>query len=166
MIDAKLVKHASDLRACSTCLKQKNAALVIKNGKVLSEGFNLCAPHGTKYGEEVHVCPRMNLKSGTGYELCGPIHAEVMAPLNIRKNRDPEEVAQFASHLPFTPEQILSAFTSDEKKKLKGATLFLAGHYWACEGCMRFINTLGMKIEIEQSAAEETKNRYIKGNIT
>ena len=95
----------------STCLKTKTGAIIIKNGQNISSGCNLCAPKGHNHGDSVSECPRMAIKTGTGYELCRPIHAEVMSCLNIRQNRNPEELAQFASHLEPTREQIINAFT-------------------------------------------------------
>lgn len=151
----------------STCLKTKTGAVIIKEGSMVSSGCNQCAPEGHVYGDPVSDCPRMSIKTGTGYELCRPIHAEVMACLNVRQNRTPKELAQFASHLQPTREEVLKAFTPEEKELLSGATLYLVGHYWACEGCRRFAETVGITdIQFDKLTGKETEDRYKTSKIT
>ncbi|QQG45737.1 MAG: hypothetical protein HYW89_02470 [Candidatus Sungiibacteriota bacterium] len=151
----------------STCLKTKTGVVIIKNGQKVSSGCNLCAPEGHIHGDVVSDCPRMSTKTGTGYELCKPIHAEVMACLNIRPNRTPKELAQFASHINPAREAILRAFTPDERKRLAGATLYLVGHYWACEGCRKFAEAVGITdIQFDELTGKETEDRYKATKIT
>lgn len=151
----------------STCLKTKMGAVIVKNNEIVSTGCNLCAPLGLTHGESVSVCQRMMIKTGTNYELCQPLHAEIMACLNIRPNRKPEELAAFASHLHLTKDGILRAFTREERATLAGATLYLVGHYWACDGCRRFAETLGITdIRFDRITGMETETRYQKNNMT
>jgi deoxycytidylate deaminase len=151
----------------STCLKTQTAAAIVKEGKILSMGSNLCAPSGQEYGERISFCPRMATKTGTGYELCSPVHAEVMACLNIRPNRSPAELGRFAGHLRLKESEILSAFTEGELRLLNGSTLYLVGHYWACENCEYVVRTVGAKeIKLDTITGEETKKAYEIKNLT
>jgi len=74
---------------------------------------------GTNFGNNAQsVCPRADLPTGVGYELCRDIcqqeaHAEVVA---IRR---------------------ASAMT-------KGATLYLEGHTYACDSCKRAAEKAGI----------------------
>ncbi|HXV27002.1 MAG TPA: hypothetical protein VD862_03215 [Candidatus Paceibacterota bacterium] len=151
----------------STCLKTRTAAGIFRNGEWLSAGANLCAPHGLTHGDIVLDCPRMNLKTGGQYELCKPVHAEVLACLGIRRNRNPEELARFAGHLEPTEEEILAAFTKAELDQLRGATLYLVGHYYACDNCVRFCRTVGITdIRFDQVSAEQVRTRYEADGLT
>ncbi|MBI5004719.1 MAG: hypothetical protein HZC04_00835 [Candidatus Lloydbacteria bacterium] len=158
---------ASRFSKHSTCLKTKTGAIIVKNNEILSTGCNLCAPLGLSHGESVSVCPRITVKTGTNYELCQPLHAEVMACLNIRPNRKPEELAVFASHLRPSKDEVLQAFTKEERATLAGATLCLVGHYWACDGCRLVTETLGISnIQFDKITGMATETRYQKNNMT
>ena len=166
MSDEKLFSEARSSRTNSTCLKTQTGAIIVKNGALISRGANLCAPDGQTHGQAVFSCPRMAIKTGAGYELCRPIHAEVMACLNVRNERTQEELARFASHLEPSTEEILTAFRPEELSRLAGATLYLVGHYWACEGCKRLTKTLGIsEIKFDPITGEETKSRYETGGL-
>ena len=145
----------------STCLKTHTAAGIVKEDKLLSIGFNLCAPDSQGYGRLPSACPRMEITTGTGYELCSPIHAEVMSCLNIRPDRHPAELGKFAGHLSLGKDEILSAFTESELNLLNGSTLYLVGHYWACENCTYVAKTVGVsEIKLDAITSEETKKAY------
>ena len=60
----------------STCLRRKVGAVIVKDKRVLSTGYN-GSPKGTRHCEEVR-CIREQLKipSGTRHELCRGVHAE------------------------------------------------------------------------------------------
>lgn len=60
----------------STCLRRKVGALIVKDKRILSTGYN-GAPTGCKHCEEVG-CMReqLNVPSGQRHELCRAIHAE------------------------------------------------------------------------------------------
>ncbi|OGG29462.1 hypothetical protein A2973_02865 [Candidatus Gottesmanbacteria bacterium RIFCSPLOWO2_01_FULL_49_10] len=129
----------------SNCAKIKLGAVIVKNNVILSTACNLCAPNGNSYNDRHVHCLRMDVTSGTGYELCKGIHAEVIACLNIRPGRTIEELAQFANYKKPAKKDILSAFTAEEKTRLKNATMYLAGHYYSCDGCKRFLAILGIR---------------------
>ena len=111
----------------------------------------------------------MKIKTGANYELCSPIHAEVMTCLNIRKNRTQEELAKFAGHLECNTEEIFGAFSMEELRLLNQAELYLVGHYWACETCVKFLAAVGIpkeNIKFDPITGSETKERYQSQGIT
>ena len=104
--DNKFMKEATKMLANSGCIKQPTAAVVVRKGKIIGRGANA--------GQKVEICPRIihNCPTGTGYEYCKTVckqegHAEVMASRDALKN----------GH------------------NLKGASLYLDGHWWVCEPC-------------------------------
>ena len=104
--DNKFMKEATELLAISGCV-QPTAAVIVKNRKIISRGTN-------KIKIKVDICPRKRLgySSGTGYEICKSVcgqegHAEAMA---IRD-------------------------TPKKAENLKGASLYLDGHWWICKDC-------------------------------
>lgn len=113
--DNKFMREATKLLKKSGCLKQPTAAIIVKNGKIIGLGTNA--------GKKVEVCPRIvhNCPTGTGYEYCKDVckqegHAEVMAIHDALK----------------------------KTKNLKGASLYLDGHWWMCEPCWNLIIKVGI----------------------
>jgi len=146
----------------SNCLKTQLSAGIVKDGKIISVGFNLCAPNQHKYGEVLYDCPRMGVKTGTSYELCSGIHAEVMACLNIRPHRDSGEMGRFAAYKTVSYEEIRSAFTAKELDALAGSKLYLAGHYWICDSCSNFLKAVGIKDAVfDGITGERTRQSYL-----
>ncbi len=146
----------------SNCLKTNTAAGLVKNDEIISLGNNLCSPEGSNYDDKISDCPRMNTKTGSNYELCSPVHAEVMTCLNIKPNRELSEIKKYAGHLELSEATILAAFTEDELKQLDGSTLYLMGHYWACDNCKRFLDTVGVyDIKFDKITGEKTKDKYL-----
>ena len=60
----------------STCMRRHVGALIVKDKRILSTGYN-GAPMGCPHCEEIG-CLRMemNIPSGTRHELCRAVHAE------------------------------------------------------------------------------------------
>ena len=87
----------------------KTGAVVVADGTVIGKGAN-----GSKY-HETHECERVRLKmpSGQGYELCEGCH--------------PKNHAE--------PSAIEDAKNNGHESQLKGASLYLWGHWWCCEPC-------------------------------
>ncbi len=163
-----LVAIAVEASALSTCVKTKTGAVIVKNGMLLSTGQNKCAPEGCEYGDKVEKCPREGMKTGTGYELCKPVHAEVAACLGVR-TRAPskEEMSKFAGHLAPSQDEIRAAFTPEELEKLNGAALYLVGHYWACDNCKNFCAAVGITdIQFDKISGEVTRERYEQKGLT
>ena len=60
----------------STCLRRRVGAVIVKDKRVLSTGYN-GSPKGTKHCEELGcIREQMHVPSGTRHELCRGVHAE------------------------------------------------------------------------------------------
>ena len=64
-------------------------------------------------------CPRKGMKTGEGYELC-------------------KEICKQKSHA-----EIDACYKAG--KEAKGGTLYLIGHYYACDDCIKTMKTFGIK---------------------
>jgi dCMP deaminase len=75
-VDEYFMKMAHLAASRSTCLRRKVGAVIIKDKRVLSTGYN-GAPKGLPHCEEVG-CVRKdkNIPTGTRHELCRGVHAE------------------------------------------------------------------------------------------
>ncbi len=75
-LDEYFMKMAHLAATRSTCLRRKVGAVIVKDKRVLSTGYN-GAPKGLPHCEEVG-CLRVNLEVPTGerHELCRGVHAE------------------------------------------------------------------------------------------
>jgi len=94
------------------CAKLTTTAVIKTTDGQTYIGQNWCA-------NPQQECPRGNMPTGTGYELCREVchqigHAEVVACM----------IAGEAA---------------------KGATMYLAGHYYACDNCKRVAKEHGIK---------------------
>jgi deoxycytidylate deaminase len=166
MVEEGLWRAARRTRRRSTCLKTQTAAVIVKHGRIIARHANICAPEGVVFGEMVPRCPRISVTTGAHYELCRSVHAEVAAALSVRKNRSAEDYAHFAAYLAPTVEEIRGAFTEEELDLLSGATLYLAGHYFACEHCVRFLEAVGITdIRFDPRSSTETKLRYERSHL-
>jgi deoxycytidylate deaminase len=93
-------------------------AVLVKDGRIIAKVGN-----GYNQGKQIHICPRIVLEcpSGTGYELCklhdDPGHAEQMAV----------KIAQ------------------EQGIEIKGADLYMYGHWWACEPCWNKLINAGVR---------------------
>lgn len=67
----------------STCLRRKYGAIIVKNSRIISTGYN-GSPRGDKNCCDLGVCERerLNIPSGERYELCKSVHAEMNAIIN------------------------------------------------------------------------------------
>ncbi|MTI69008.1 MAG: cytidine deaminase [Firmicutes bacterium] len=60
----------------STCLRRHVGALIVKDKRILSTGYN-GAPKGLKHCEEIGCMrKKLNVPSGERHELCRALHAE------------------------------------------------------------------------------------------
>lgn len=158
---SQFIRKARSLGKKSNCPKAQNGVVIIKNGAVISEGWNSCEPQGYSRDIKITDCPRMNLPTSVGYEICHIVHGEVSAILNIRKNRPKEHYVLCESHITPTEKLVRQLFTEAELKLLCGATLILSGHYYACQNCEAFANLVGIKeITFDPFYAEKTKKFY------
>ena len=70
------MKIARDVATRATCLKRKVGAIIVKDKRILTSGYN-GAPIGAEHCEKIG-CLRQQMKvpSGTRHELCRGLHAE------------------------------------------------------------------------------------------
>lgn len=74
--DTYFMRMAELVSTRSTCLRRKVGAVVVKEKRVLSTGYN-GAPKGLRHCEEVGcVRQNQNIETGTRHELCRGVHAE------------------------------------------------------------------------------------------
>ena len=144
----------------STCLKTQTAALIVQNGEIISYGYNMCCPQGQLYGLPVTECPRMGTKTGTAYELCKPLHAETLAALAAFGISHVDRKSLW--HFPgFTLQ--LAKYNNFFQEK---ATLYLLGHYWACEECIAFLKYVGIsEIKFDDLSGGATLKNYSKQGL-
>ena len=71
---------AQDVAKRSTCLRRKYGAVIVKDDRIISTGYN-GAPRGRDNCCDRGTCLRqeMNIPSGERYELCRSVHAEANA---------------------------------------------------------------------------------------
>lgn len=77
------IELAQAISKRSTCLRRRYGAIIVKNNKIISTGYNgsarkeeNCCDRGTCKRQE------LNIPSGERYELCSAIHAEANAIIN------------------------------------------------------------------------------------
>jgi dCMP deaminase len=62
----------------STCLKRQVSAIIVKDGRIISMGYN-GSPHGSENCCDEHKCLREDSISGENLHSCYAIHAEINA---------------------------------------------------------------------------------------
>jgi dCMP deaminase len=74
--DTYFLKITADVSERATCVKRRVGAIIVKNNRILSTGYN-GAPKGFAHCTEA-TCIRqqMGLPSGQRHELCRGLHAE------------------------------------------------------------------------------------------
>ncbi len=74
--DEYFMKITRDVALRATCVKRKVGAIIVKDKRILSTGYN-GAPKGLKHCSEVGCLRKeMNVPSGQRHELCRGLHAE------------------------------------------------------------------------------------------
>jgi dCMP deaminase len=74
--DTYFMRMADLVSSRSTCLRRQVGAVLVKEKRVLTTGYN-GAPKGLKHCAEVGcVRQQNNIESGTRHELCRGVHAE------------------------------------------------------------------------------------------
>ena len=117
----------------STCLKRKVGAIIVKDNRILTTGYN-GAPKGLKHCSETGcIRKEMNVGSGQRHELCRGLHAEQNA------------IVQAAWH----------------GVKIKDATLYCT--YQPCIICVKMMLNAGIKkIVFQGSYPDELSSKMIK----
>ena len=77
---------AEEVSRRSTCLSTHFGCIIVRDDQIISTGYN-GAPRGTKDCMELGNCLRrkLNVASGTQYELCRSVHAEQNALINAAR---------------------------------------------------------------------------------
>ena len=98
MCDMYYLHIAQDVLSRSTCLRRNYGAVIVKDDRIVSCGYN-GAPAGETNCSDLNYCARqaMGVPSGQRYELCVACHAEENSIINA------------------------------SKEEMKGATIYIAG---------------------------------------
>ncbi|MDY6932965.1 MAG: cytidine/deoxycytidylate deaminase family protein [Spirochaetota bacterium] len=74
--DEYFIKIAEDVSSRATCIRRKVGAVIVKERRILTTGYN-GAPIGISHcTEETCLRKRYNVPSGERHELCRGLHAE------------------------------------------------------------------------------------------
>mgnify|MGYP004478580119 FL=1 len=70
-----------------TCLRNNYGSVIVKNDEIISTGYT-GAPRGRKNCIDIGECRRkkLNLPSGTGYEVCRSVHSEQNAIISASRD--------------------------------------------------------------------------------
>ena len=81
--DEYFIQIASDVAKRGTCLRRIYGAVITKDNKIISTGYN-GAPIGEPNCTTLGVCERqrLNIPSGERYEKCRSVHAEANSIIN------------------------------------------------------------------------------------
>ncbi|NCD01153.1 hypothetical protein EOL94_03620 [bacterium] len=84
--DNYYLKIAESVALRSNCLSAVIGAVIIRDDQIVSTGY-VGAPRKTKDCMQLNYCIRRrnNVKSGTGYEMCRSVHAEMNAIINAAR---------------------------------------------------------------------------------
>jgi dCMP deaminase len=131
--DEYFMKMAYLVRERSTCLRRSVGAVVVKDGHILSTGYN-GAPKGQKHCEEIGCLrKKLDVPSGERHELCRGVHAEQNAVI---------QAAVFGA-------------------SIKGATLYVTNH--PCSVCAKIlVNAAVSEIVYAEGYADDLANEIIK----
>lgn len=153
--DKRFLELALDYSCFSNCNKVNFGAIIVNNKKeILSKGMNFVPMIDIIKKEICNKCIRetKGIKSGTHVELCGAIHAEQMACLDLQKT--PELDNNLILYL---------AMSKDGKEKFlqlerDGSFLF------PCSVCARIMYYAGVK-ELRFYTMRKGKKIVLKMNI-
>jgi dCMP deaminase len=100
--DDYFMKIAALVSERSTCLRHHVGAIIVKDRRVLTTGYN-GAPSGVKDCLDLGECIKNNLKiiSGGGHDVCPAIHAEQNAIIQAAKyGQDISNSTIYCTHTP------------------------------------------------------------------
>lgn len=85
--DEYYLKIAEAVAIKSNCLSASFGCVIVKNDEIISTGY-VGSPRKTMDCTELGYCIRRreNIKSGTGYERCRSVHAEMNAIINAARS--------------------------------------------------------------------------------
>ena len=73
----------------STCLRAHAGAILVKNDKIISTGYNGSAK-GDPNCSDIGICERekLNISPGERYEMCNSVHAEMNCIINCDQDKN------------------------------------------------------------------------------
>ncbi len=74
--DDYFMKLAEDVSTRSTCIRRSVGAIIVKDKRILSTGYNGAPTDITHCTEETCLRTKFNVPSGERHELCRGLHAE------------------------------------------------------------------------------------------
>jgi dCMP deaminase len=85
--DTYFIGMANIASTRSTCLRRQHGAVLVKNGAIISTGYN-GAPCGITSCDEIGTCERerLGIAPGTQYEKCLSSHAEANAVIQAARH--------------------------------------------------------------------------------
>lgn len=74
--DEYFIKITKDVSERATCVKRKVGAIIVKDHRILSTGYNGAPAHFSHCTEDTCIRRLMGVPSGERHELCRGLHAE------------------------------------------------------------------------------------------
>ncbi|NCC70053.1 hypothetical protein EOM09_00520 [bacterium] len=153
----EFMKEASEMMKKGGCFIQKTGAVIVLENKIIGKGSNA--------SKTLDYCPRRKKGSKTGEdyylckEMCGQFgHAESNAIYNTVKSFgiDKEKLEELENliniayyskntNLEELEIKIKNFVKTINIEKIKGADLYLDGHWWCCKICWMFMNAFYIK---------------------
>lgn len=134
-LDEYYIKIAEAVSLRSTCLKKHYGAVIVKNGEIISTGYNN-PPRGEKHCTKCTKCD--NGKDEATYLSCPSVHAEQNAIISASRN------------------EMLGADLYLAGFEINGETA-KAIDAWPCEICLRLIKNAGIDSIINRTGPIYTK---------
>lgn len=129
--DNPFMKAAEENAKNSLDKNVPTSSVIVKDGEIIGRGANGSTYHETQECERV----RLGVPTGQGYELCEGCH-----PKNHSEVRAIEDAKQ-AGH------------------EVKGADLYLWGHWWCCQPCWDAMIEAGVNNVYLQEGSEKLFNK-------
>lgn len=141
--DEYLLGMAKMAATRSTCLRQQHGAVIVKNGAILSTGYN-GAPCGVKSCDEVGTCERQRLgiQPGTQYEKCVAVHAEANAIIQAARHGSATDGATIY----VTGAPCLMCARAIINAGIREA-VFAVGDRYDCEKSVGLLGAAGVKVQ-------------------
>lgn len=134
-LDEYYIKIAEAVSLRSTCLKKHYGAVIVKNGEIISTGYNN-PPRGEKHCIECTKCG--SGKDEATYLSCPSVHAEQNAIISASRNE------MLGADL------YLAGFEIDGENSI-------AIDAWPCEICLRLIKNAGINSIINRTGPIYTR---------
>lgn len=148
-----ILRDAWDYVKWSNCLDKQLAAFLVKEGRIIGRGWNLCAPPPYNYGDKLSVCLRKDAPRGTHREKCRGFHAEIFACLSVtRRGITAKDYGRFAWYQfdgekgEVTRRVLQRRFSPEDRERIAGAELYLVGIAYVCDVCQWLLDWLGVVI--------------------